>query len=82
VSLSQCLAGCTANVDCTGVSYDVCDNFTFCSVVILPLAPHVAADQLHKNASSWTVLGRHMIDVIDFLIMANDSVNGEGANGS
>jgi hypothetical protein len=29
VSLSQCLAGCTANVDCNGVSYDVCDNFTF-----------------------------------------------------
>jgi hypothetical protein len=36
VSLSQCLAGCTANVDCNGVSYNAGDNFTFCLVTAQP----------------------------------------------
>jgi hypothetical protein len=38
VSLNQCLAGCTANVDCNGVSYDVCDNFSFSLVVMQPFS--------------------------------------------
>jgi hypothetical protein len=36
LSLSQCLAACSANVDCNGVSYEVGDNFTFCLVVAQP----------------------------------------------
>jgi hypothetical protein len=38
VSLSQCMAECTARVDCNGVSYDVCDNFSFSLVVMQPFS--------------------------------------------
>jgi hypothetical protein len=44
VSLSQCMAECTARVDCNSVSYDVCDNFIFYMVVMQPFKSHAAAD--------------------------------------
>jgi hypothetical protein len=70
LSLIQCLAACTANVDCNGVSYEVGDNFTICLVTAPPFCRTLLLiHYVHKNATLRAVSGRPVIDSINLLVM-------------